>query len=593
MEQPAIGSNRETTSPGDILICALWFGLLSGWFEGGMELAKRRVPALDLVCVTTVVYAALFLAISLEFLLILKFRPDAPVLAAQVFFLTFCSGLVCERFAFAPEIQRMLGRTGPLVAAGAALWGFLQYRQGIKRFQRQTLPWIVGCTLVYALAVFAGESSGEQRALARLPDAAAGTPNVLLVIVDTLRADHLSAYGYSRVTSPYLTRLAEQGVLFEDAVAPSAWTLPTHASMLTGRSVREHRADRDTESLDGRYPTIGEAFQARGYATGAFSANTGLFSRATGLGRGFLHFEDYLQSFGAAAEETYFGERIEVNCYRLGVCGDIPGRLSARDINDHALRWMEQTRKPFLVFLNYLDVHSPYEARGTAAQGLSTTRRTQRVWLDWQPELSPEQLQEEVDAYDSAIEYVDEQIHNLMLELGRRGLDKNTLVVVVSDHGEGFDEHGLLTHGNSLYRELLHVPLIFWWPGRVPAGVRIGTAISTTWLPATLLDLATGRAEGEIPGPSLATLWENGARPEDVPHPVSELSRIDFLPPNKHNYGPMESVTTAEWHYILGEGTHEELYRYHEDAREAKDLAGTPEGKEICKRLAAELAGRR
>ncbi len=558
-----------------------------------MELAKRRVPAPDLICVTTVVYAALFFLISLEFLVILRFRPEAPVLAAEFFFLTFCSGLVWERFAFAPETQQMLGRTGPVVAAGAALWGFLRYRRGIKRLQRRTLPLMLGCSLVGGLAILGGEYTGEQRALARLPNPAPESPNVLVVIVDTLRADHLSTYGYSRATSPYLTRLAEQGVLFENAVASSSWTLPTHASMLTGRPVHEHRADRETESLDGRYPTIGDAFQAHGYATAAFSANTALFSRATGLGRGFLHFEDYLQSFGAAAEETFFGERIEVHCYRLGICRDIPGRLSARDINIHALRWIERTRRPFLVFLNYLDVHSPYEPPETPARGFHTRRPGKRVWLDWQPELTPEQLQGEVDAYDSGIAYVDEQIGNLMEQLAERGLEKNTLVVVVSDHGEGFDEHGLLTHGNSLYRELIHVPLLFRWPGKLPEGVRIGTPVSTTWLPATLLQLATGRAEGEIPGPSLAPLWQIGARPEDFPDPVSELSRVDFLPPNKHNYGPMESVTTAEWHYVLGAGTHEELYRYQEDAKEAHDSAGTPEGKAICKKLAQELAERR
>ena len=137
--------------------------------------------------------------------------------------------------------------------------------------------------------------------------------NILVILVDTLRADHLSCYGYKRETSPHIDRIAHQGVLFENAFAPSSYTLPSHASLLTGLYPYEHGVEWDTPTtlFDAPYPILGDAFQSQGYRTAAFSANIYWFTRALGFGRGFIHFEDYFQSISDMIFRTLYGRVFE------------------------------------------------------------------------------------------------------------------------------------------------------------------------------------------------------------------------------------------------------------------------------------------
>src|SRR5262249_11531360 len=149
----------------------------------------------------------------------------------------------------------------------------------------------------------------ENEELAQLPPAS-GSRNVLVVLVDTLRADHLSTYGYSRPTSPNLTGIAKEGMLFENAISPSSWTLPSHASILTGLYPHDHHAELYASSLGEGYPTLAESLTRLGYRTAAFSANTGTFSRTRGFGRGFLHFEDDFQNWGSGLVRTFYGAKV-------------------------------------------------------------------------------------------------------------------------------------------------------------------------------------------------------------------------------------------------------------------------------------------
>ena len=150
---------------------------------------------------------------------------------------------------------------------------------------------------------------------------------------------------------------------------------------------------------------------------------------------------------------------------------------------------------PFFVFLNYYDVHAPYiPPQPFRGQFSELEEPGGRISTDWGMDhiympMTPEQLQEEIDAYDGAIAYVDYHIAKLLAELETRGLVQNTLVVILSDHGESFGEHGLLEHHNSLYREVIHVPMIFWWPDHVPAGERVTVSVSIAAIPATVLDI--------------------------------------------------------------------------------------------------------
>ena len=429
----------------------------------------------------------------------------------------------------------------------------------------------------------------ERIAVARLPEAAPDASNILVIVVDTLRADHLSSYGYQRATSPSIDQLAQEGVLFENAFSTSPWTEPSHASLLTGRYTHEHGADA-YKPLDDYYPTLGEALQARGYRTGAFSANYETFNRSLGFGRGFQRFEDYFRSYANMAVHTVYGRTIEFYILHaaLGLKYRVDRKL-ASDVNEATLRWIDrEPQRPFFAFLNYYDVHSPYiPPEQYRSQFSQSEEPGGLINTDWDMAhiyvpMTPEQLQGEVDAYDGAISYVDQQIDRLLSEIRGRGLAETTLVVITSDHGESFGEHGLLEHNNSLYREVIHVPLIFWWPGHVPAAKDVERPVSNVALPATLLDLLGEEGQTLFPGPSLAQLWEEPDLERDWPDLLAEAAQIPWVP-DQHltAHGAIKSVITPQWQYIVHNEFGEELYDWQVDPEESVDLAKEQQSQSI------------
>ena len=348
-----------------------------------------------------------------------------------------------------------------LLAAGLSVqaFNFLSKRQvSFLRLIRGAFPYLAGSLVILILMIQGGDWLRERRLTANLPAARADSPNVIVIVVDTLRADHLSSYGYERDTSPFMDSLAAGGVRFENAISPSSWTQPSHASMLTGRYTYEHHAE--AGPLDGTYPTIGEVMQANGYRTGAFSGNTLFFTRRQGFGRGFLRFEDnYLSVQDAFLNSSVYGFLFDYYGLRKALHYEgVPTRRIASGINDAALDWMDaDLEKPFFVFINYFDAHDPYTPpepyRGKYASVSSPGGLINGFVERYHPDLTPEQLQSEIDAYDGSISYVDDQIKILFDEIELRGLMEDTLVILTSDHGESLGEHGLLQHSASLYRQ--------------------------------------------------------------------------------------------------------------------------------------------
>jgi arylsulfatase A-like enzyme len=588
-------ASSETASTGprysarDLLLIALWWGVLTGLAEG------YRTPTYiwrDLTRAGVEIEPLLFLGVAL---LILALKRSLNLMRSEVARATaLFSGLALfaaiSRHVNPPELIGVL-----VSVAAASLLALLWFVGGrsLVRWQKRTLPVLLLLALWCVVAFPIKQRIHETRALAKLPAAAPGAPNVLVILVDTLRADHLSTYGYSRPTSPHLTRLAAQGTLFENAIAPSSWTLPVHASLLTGLYPNAHHVENDGSLLGWDYPVLGDAFMARGYRTAAFSANTLLFCRRRGFGRGFIHFEDDFQSLGSSFAQTFYGDLIKHLLFHLKLKRDLFGRRSAEDINRHALRWIEGGQPPFFIFLNYMDVHDPYRPPEPYLHRYTKMKdpgsRASEHW-DWFDHLTPQQRQGALDAYDGAINSVDDHLQRFMDELRQRGLDRNTLVVITSDHGESFGEHGLMTHGSALYRELIHVPLILWAPGRIPAGKKIDAPVSLTSLPATLLEEAGEQQHPHFPQPSLAGLWSDQASQPSLPAPRSEVAQLGWSPSFPDYYGAMASVTTAHWHYIRGGKFHEELYPCCQNEPEQLNLAGTVIGRELIPGFERELA---
>ncbi len=606
---PSPNQPRGNISSARLLQLAACFGLITGLLEGIGLLAfhglpwfvlNSRIPegvSIEILWISPVVNLLLFLVVGFALAALSRLLPRFPTLRVALFIFSFMAAV---------DWAGLTGRIGPIAMVVLAI-GFGTVMSARMDSKSETLlgaaPGVVklgiAATLVLFVAVEGATRLREQLAIDHLPPASKSSPNVLVILVDTLRADHLSSYGYARPTSPHLDAIAGQGVLFENAVSTSSWTLPAHQSLLTGRYPHEHGPLRE-QPLNPSYPTLAQVLDDRGYRTAAFSANTDFFNRRAGFDRGFLHFEDYFYSVPDSLYRTFWG-RLVFHDYVAGLLGldEMPGRRKAAQINAGLLHWIDRDHdRPFFAFINYFDVHHPYiperpyrDKFASPDQEIACTPTlTQRLnpfhrgtEIDQMMRLSPACFQLEIDKYDGAISYVDDQIASLFSELAQRGLDKNTLVVITSDHGESFREHGLVTHGTSLYRELTWVPLIYWWPGHIPSGKRIDRPISSTAsLPATVLDLLGESNQKDFPIPSLAQLWNQPGVNPDWPYPLSEMAQDLFIPPQYPAYkGWLKSITDPQWHLIVSQTDPAELYRYPEDPAESQNLVDSSQGKAV------------
>ena len=615
-------SHATSTDVASLLLSAGWFALLAGIVEGAGLLVFQRTNwpqwarvlhvSKEILWISPVVDLVFYVSIACAVMLVSRALPRIPSLRVLVFILTFLTA-----YDWLLVTGRLYKRACLLLALGIAVacvrW--LKSHEGSAvRFWKRSSPVLFAVFLVLIVGIEGGKRLHESHATSNLPSAAPGSPNILLIVIDTLRADHVSSYGYSRQTTPQIDKLAKQGVLFENAIAPSSWSLPSHASLVTGRAVHEHGLGNvqpmpwfgwGNRALNG-LPTLGEALQERGYRTGAFSANRIYFTSNVGLGRGFLHFEDYFDSVGDAFVRTEFGREfarlylnrsakskftrffrwvglsrwLDKDSEGSGEYGGAFGvRKRADKLNEEALRWMERDRQhPFFAFLTYLDVHYSYGGPvgyPKPAWDQGTT----------------------IDEYDAGLKYEDDYIGRLLADLDRQGVLKNTLVIITSDHGESLGDHGLSYHGAALYWELVHVPLIFYWPGHVPPGVRIEAPAGNDAIAATVLQMAGGKDQ-VFPGPSLSTFLSSDAaeQPHTSARVESELPQTNTIVKEDRvmqgkeplaTDGSMRSVISGEWQLISHEKYGDQIYNWKSDPGEMKNLINTPEGRAAHAQLKA------
>jgi len=480
-----------------------------------------------------------------------------------------------------------------------AVLGAFQIAATVNRYLHTRLAlWMIGVPALVALCALAYGGAREYSLRNALPPPP-NSPNVLLIIVDTLRADHVSPYGYTRDTTPYLSQMAQQGVLFENAIAPSSWTLPSHASMLTGLYPHQDRVQTENDSLSRILPTLGEAMNKRGYRTAAFSANNMYFSRDHGLARGFMHFENYEQTFAGILEKVplsalILGKLSQLTSGGTGAFFGEKNAATAERIDENAVDWIERGQRPFFVMLNYFDVHEPVlppkpylHMYTTNPEARNQNMHFEQNCIDRDEASCTADRQQFVDVYDGATRYVDGNIQHLLSQLKERGLLENTIVVVTADHGQEFGDHGLFGHHESLYRGEIQVPLIFWKPGLIPASVRVATPVSTSDLPATILQMTGPDAAQPLPGHSLAPLWLSSPPVSTWPEPISELAKLHWFNKSATNYDhPIRSIVTPEWHYIQQEDQ-ELLFDWKTDPEEARDQCAAQPS--VCATLKAKL----
>ncbi len=445
----------------------------------------------------------------------------------------------------------------------------------------RTAKWPVGVVILLMIGVVGERWAWERWRISSLPAVAewrgTSAPNVLLLILDTVRAQNLSLYGYERPTTPNLEKWVAEGVRFDRAFATSSWTLPSHAAMFTGRPAHELsivnvKRGKWGAPLDDEYPTLAEALIKEGYATGGFAGNLSLLTWEHGLNRGFIHYEDYRVTIYSFVISSIIGRLITDNSRVRELMGqpDDLNRQSAAELNEHVMGWLNKLdNRPFFVMVNYYDAHGPLYVPapfdtlfGPRAVYGGSARNTALG-------LESEEKVNRMSSYDGAIAYLDQQIDLLLMELKGRGLLDNTLVIITSDHGEQWGEHGKGFHGNSLYRQLLQVPLVMRFPARIPQGKVVSTPVSLHHLPATVLSMVGLENDGRFPGESLASYF-SGSNTTFYPPILSATSRPA---PNSD-----VSLIANGFHYIRMHDGREEIYDLDNDPLDSVNLVATPRG---------------
>jgi arylsulfatase A-like enzyme len=395
-------------------------------------------------------------------------------------------------------------------------------------------------------------------------------PNVLLITLDTLRADHLGCYGYMRPTSPVIDALAEEATRYTRTWATSPWTVPTHASMFTGKFPFEHGAVtvpvaedavNNVASLPLHHLTLAEALRDEGYRTGAIVTNEAYLPARYRLDQGF---------------ETYSVRY-----------------LRAPFLNRFAFQWLEEHgHRPFFLFLNYMETHRPYSIRIRPDSPFRPSPEPPGPLLDklyaavmGSDDPIPERLVERIKTqYDNAVFNVDGALGELFDHLREKGLWEQTLIVVTSDHGEYFGEHRLVEHSKDVYEEALRAPLLIRAPGQTQGEI-VDTPVSSVDLPRLIL--------AHLP-PAIAAEYEDDFPYVPGSHPVLAENRYTRLRDLRHPVwgARFRRVRTVlydpPWKYIRSSDGNHELYHLELDPHESRNL--TTISPDIATRLAGALA---
>jgi arylsulfatase A-like enzyme len=557
-----------------VLSAFIWFAIVAGLLEAGSLLIKWAVfhrftwMSVHSIWMAPLANLALLAGPAIAAAVLAAWRPRwmklSVVAGVLAFGLAVC--LLTIGFNGGMAFWSVL-----LLSVGLALrFALLVERrsEGFGRMLRYSAPRLA-CLVALLMVVLPGWAIAREKWMVRalVPDRA--KPNVLLIILDTVRAASLSLHGNGRPTSPRLDDLARTSTVFDLAIAPAAWTLPSHGSMFTGRWPHELSVGWQTP-LNDRFPTLAEVLRDQGYLTAGFVANHYYTTRQSGLERGFIHYEDIAINPKEILRSSLLGQAA-TGILLHGKYTFQPERSTHRkqadEVGTSFLTWTQKTdHRPWFAFLNFFDAHKPYR-RPTGA--LNTVSDSQRV-----------------DAgYEESIRYLDTEVGRVLDGLAQRGELDNTLVIITSDHGEQFGRHGLFGHGNSLYREVIWVPLLIHFPSRVPAGRRVNQPVSLRDLPRTILELL-GIPNSVLPGVSLTQTWSGTPGYPDTVLAELLVALNDVKSVTKP---PMHSLVTRTHQYIRQSDGTQELFNFLFDPEDRTNLADSASARDMAKHFAATL----
>jgi len=394
-------------------------------------------------------------------------------------------------------------------------------------------------------------------------------PSLLFISLDTVRADHCSTYGYTRLTTPNLEEIAKGGVVFEDCYAPMASTAPSHASMFTGLLPLAHGVQKNGLALSPRFVTLAERLSEEGYRTAAVVSSFAVDGKF-GLSQGFEAYDDTFPAAGAPNRSRSWEGSKYVGAFEQ----------DAEETTRNAGSWLRESvrdGKPFFLWVHYFDPHWPYAPSPP--------------YVDFFGSDGQGELEAIIARYDAEIRKTDEAIGTLLEILAEEGGDGSTLVVVVGDHGEGLMQHGHMFHGIHLFEEAVRVPFILRWPGELPSGVRLRGPVELGDLAPTVLDLlGVGYEPKDFQGISLASALQ-GVESLDPARPLL-LQRRLYNTEWVHGHrvtGEQYALRSGRWKLTVSyEPGSFELYDLETDPGETTNLADLRP--ELCSRLAEQLS---
>jgi arylsulfatase A-like enzyme len=593
--------------PIDVLLLSAWCGLAAGELEVGARVFSRSLSSTDQL-----------------YLMMRHFVWLVPLIDLALFLgigtLLAIATLLWPRRAgwLSPRLILVLAVLPSLMVAGRAIYteAWLIFSLGFASlvapfFERDairmrrcltfSLPLLLAAVLLQASLLFGGDWLKRWREDGG-PLPPSGSPNVLLIVLDTVRADHLSVYGYERPTSPNLERLAARSIRFDQARATAPWTLASHASMFTARW--PHELDvKWMHPLGPEFTTLPEYLGSLGYATAGFVGNTFYCAYDSGLNRGFTHYQDYVVETGGALRTVKLIDLFTKILDQISPLLPMQGltlrqfthgdRKDAGVVNREFLDWLStrrQPQRPFFAFLNYADAHAPYVLPPGAVYRFGSVPVTPSDFLfllqGWfavdKRRLSPQARRLARDSYDNCLAYLDEQLGELFDELQRRGLLDRTEVIVTADHGEGLGEHDLFDHGESLYRPEIRVPLLIASHSGSPSPRVVSEPVSLRDIPATIVDLVSPGKKPPFSGRPLAGYRDTNApvgadSAADIVV-LSELAAPNPADPNQGRSpartGRVISMAEGDLVYIHNEGDGtDELFNEREDPLELLNRA--------------------
>jgi arylsulfatase A-like enzyme len=504
-----------------------------------------------------------------------------------------------------PALEPWLEGAAAIAAGLAAAW--VQPPKRFLRLMALATPFLVVLALL-PIGPAQGDTGRDTTAkpVSAPPPGDDTRPDVVLVCIDTLRADRLGAYERSPSITPEMDRIASEGVVFRRALAAAPWTVPSVASMLTGLPAVRHGAGMPLGSgltflrspLDAEHTTLAERFAAAGYRTAAVVAN-GFLGPQMGMTQGFEEFDNPIYRVGCSIIMR------DMPLFRLGLTlfpAERWGDYRAQGITDAALEWLassdgkgdaddgDDDERPVFLWVHYIDPHTPFQADPAALDLAAMTAEIRQTLPETRDDgtvvgevfagtshvrggmlwLGPEDRRRIEEYYDRAVAYVDEHVGRLFEALRERGTQRPVVAALTSDHGEEFWDHGHFEHGHDYYREVTRIPLVFWSPGLLPAGREVDGLAGLVDVGATLLELAG--VESPPPaaadeGRSLTALWQGGGEDgSELPQPATR-----FAGGNLYDL-PAVLLEDGSWRFILRANGMAELYDVTRDPEEHFNL---------------------